>query len=225
MVEFAIENAQALKKRALRQTRVHEGAATKPSPRGRPESGSEAGTSAPGLRQQQQKRRREESEVLYLCTLAWPLHLSKGTFGIGEHLGAARCGSQHVCSEQLRTQEDSTLLSTVLHPLYVLLYTQRPRKSETDANGKAHASKEGRGQRQRRKKREGPGPDGQPGQPSAPSKPGKAAAGARIADAAGHVAAADVRPAKRLRQTRDPAGTSALYTACCRIESMHIHGL
>ena len=81
MVEFAIENAQALKKRALRQTRVHEGAAAKTGPRGRPEAGSEAGVPAPGLRQQQRKRRREESEVLYSVPLAWPLHLSQRTFG------------------------------------------------------------------------------------------------------------------------------------------------
>ena len=85
--------------------------------------------------------------------------------------------------------------------------------------GKAHTPKEGRGQRQRRKKRDGAGPDGQP---SASSKPGKAAVGTRLVNAAGHVAAADVRPAKRLRQTRDPAGTNALHPALCHIESMHL---
>ncbi len=66
MVEFAIENAQALKKRALRQTRVHEGKAAKPGRGGHPEAGSEAGAPAPGSRQQQRKRRREEPEVLSL---------------------------------------------------------------------------------------------------------------------------------------------------------------
>ena len=66
-MEFAIENAQALKKRALRQTRVHEGVAAKPGPRGGPGAGSEAGAPAPGSRKQQRKRRRDESEVLRSC--------------------------------------------------------------------------------------------------------------------------------------------------------------
>ena len=67
VVEFAIEDAQALKKRALRQTRVQEGATAKPGVgRGR-EARSEARAPAPGSRQQQQKRRRDESEVPCSC--------------------------------------------------------------------------------------------------------------------------------------------------------------
>ena len=116
------------------------------------------------------------------------------------------------------------LFCKCLHKLYALLYMQEPRKSATDANGKAHIPKEGRGQRQRRKKREGAGPDGQPGQPSAPSRPGKTSAGTRHANAAAHDAAADVRPAKKSHLTTDPAGTNALHPAYSGITSMHMQG-
>ena len=89
VVEFAIENAQALKKRALRQTRVHEGVAAKVGPGEGSEAGSEAKAPAPGSRKQQRKRRREELEVLCLCALT-PPYLPQRTFEPGKHLRAGR---------------------------------------------------------------------------------------------------------------------------------------
>ena len=114
-MEFAIENAQALKKRALRQTRVHEGAAAKSGRGGRPEAGSEAGALAPASRQQQRKRRREEPEVLFKPVPGMAILTSK-TCEIGEFLGADRCGNHHVCLEQVRTLEDSAFLLYISAP-------------------------------------------------------------------------------------------------------------
>jgi len=58
-VEFAIENAQALKKRALRQTKVKEQLTNKRTPKGASE-GQEAG---PASHKEQRKRKRDDSEV------------------------------------------------------------------------------------------------------------------------------------------------------------------
>ena len=58
VVEFAIENAQALKKRALRQTRV-EHSVGKRAPQGASEA-REAGTAS---HKEQRKRKRDHSEV------------------------------------------------------------------------------------------------------------------------------------------------------------------
>ena len=59
-MEFAIENAQALKKRALRQTKVKEQLTNKRPPKGASQ-GQEAG---PALHKEQRKRKRDDSEVL-----------------------------------------------------------------------------------------------------------------------------------------------------------------
>ncbi len=64
MVEFAIENAQALKKRALRQTKVQEQTAGKRAPREAPDN-QEAGATS---HKQQRKRKRDDAEVLPLTT-------------------------------------------------------------------------------------------------------------------------------------------------------------
>ena len=115
VVEFAIENAQALKKRALRQTRVHEGAAAKPGRGGRPEAGSEAGAPASGSRQQQRKRRREEPEVLFTSVPGMAIFAPK-TWKVGNFLRADWYGTHHVCHEQVRTLEDSAFLLYISAP-------------------------------------------------------------------------------------------------------------
>ena len=60
MVEFAIENAQALKKRALRQSKVKEGQAGRTAPEEAPDGPEDARLASP---EQQRKRKRDDSQV------------------------------------------------------------------------------------------------------------------------------------------------------------------
>lgn len=62
-MEFAIENAQALKKRAMRQGKVQAQVA------GRSAAGgdAEAQEGAPSSRKEQRKRKRDDSEVCICC--------------------------------------------------------------------------------------------------------------------------------------------------------------
>ncbi len=60
MVEFALENAQALKKRALRQSKVKEGQAGRTKPEEAPDGPEAARLGSP---KQLRKRKRDSSQV------------------------------------------------------------------------------------------------------------------------------------------------------------------
>ena len=155
VVEFAIENAQALKKRALRQTKVQEQSIGKRAPRGASDD-QEAGAAS---HKEQRKRKRDDAEVR-------PLMHS--------------CPQQRTLRHMPLLCPVTLTVFTVIHIPFLssimgvymatedLTRLQAPQKAgKGPADGQA--PKEGRGQRQRRKKREGPGTVGQPDQ--TPSQP------------------------------------------------------
>lgn len=154
VVEFALENAQALKKRALRQTKVQEQSVGKTrTARGASEV-QEAGEASP---KQPRKRKREDSEVNFLR--------ADRSLNLAYCMMLARCLRPIALCPVLSLQtslEDSqgTGANT---PTEHMAHLQAPRKAARERT-EGQVPKEGRGQRQRRKKREGSGAGGQPDQ-------------------------------------------------------------
>ena len=160
VVEFAIENAQALKKRALRQTRVQEQSVGKRAPQG----ASEAREGGAASHKQQRKRKREDSEVsLDTCPRKARDHFA----------AQLRCYTGFMVCSTTRTQVLSWVIGQNASESMACL--QAPQKAAREpADGQT--PKEGRGQRQRRRKREGAGAGGQAGQTSGqPEQTGTAA--------------------------------------------------
>ena len=148
VVEFAIENAQALKKRALRQTKVQEQTAGRRAPR-EASAAQEAGSSPA---QQQRKRKREDSEVRLS---RYTSHAKRHTLHCATVLPSVLALT--CCRVTGAPMGGHKRASSITGSVTCM---QAPHKAAKVAS-EGQAPKEGRGQRQRRKKREGAGEGGQ----------------------------------------------------------------